>query len=79
MNAGKILLGVLAGAAVGGTIGILFAPKRGKSTRKRILQKRDHYVGVMEDKLDEFIDGVTRKCETAKKKAVHMAEDVKSV
>ena len=39
MGNGKILLGVLAGAAAGATLGILFAPKKGSVTRKKIIKK----------------------------------------
>jgi gas vesicle protein len=34
-NTGKIALGILVGTVVGGTLGILFAPKKGAKTRAR--------------------------------------------
>ena len=46
------LLGFLAGAAVGATLGVLFAPRSGKETRERIANK----AGGLKDELDEFID-----------------------
>ena len=36
MKSGKVLLGVLAGAAAGALLGILFAPEKGTKTRKMI-------------------------------------------
>ena len=44
MNTGKVLLSVLAGAAIGASLGILFAPDKGSSTRKKISVKKDEYV-----------------------------------
>jgi len=39
MSTGKVLLGVLAGIAVGATLGILFAPDKGSTTRKKFPKK----------------------------------------
>lgn len=77
MNSGKILLGVLAGAAIGAAIGILFAPDKGSSTRKKISEKSDEYVEELEDKFNGFIDIITKKFKTVKEEAAHMAEDLK--
>jgi len=74
MNSGKIILGVLAGVAVGATLGVLFAPKKGSSTRKRISRKSNEYVNELEGKFNEFIDGVTEKFETVKAEATRMTE-----
>ena len=44
MGSGKVLLGVLAGVAVGATLGILFAPDKGSETRKKISQTARHFL-----------------------------------
>lgn len=59
------LLGFLAGAAVGATLGVLFAPRSGKETRERIANK----AGGMKDELDEFIDQARGEWSKAKGKA----------
>jgi gas vesicle protein len=74
MNAGKVFLGVLAGVAVGATLGVLFAPKKGSSTRKRISRKKDEYINELEGKFNDFIDGLTKKAETVKEEATQMVE-----
>ncbi|MCK9321935.1 MAG: YtxH domain-containing protein [Bacteroidales bacterium] len=66
MNTGKILLGVLAGAAVGATLGILFAPAKGSKTRHRIAKKGEEYKDAVKDKFDEFVDNVSEKYEDVK-------------
>jgi gas vesicle protein len=38
-NTGKIALGILVGTVLGGTLGILFAPKKGAKTRAALAGK----------------------------------------
>jgi len=38
-NTGKIIGALLAGAAIGGVLGILFAPDKGSETRKKIVSQ----------------------------------------
>ena len=77
MSTGKILLGVLAGVAAGAALGILFAPEKGSTTRKIISKKGDDYADELEDKFEEFIEGVTRKFENVKEDAIRMAKKAK--
>jgi gas vesicle protein len=77
MKSGKILLGVLAGVAVGATLGILFAPAKGSSTRKKIIRKSDDYAAELEKKFSDFLGNITGKFKTFKQEAIQMAEDVK--
>ena len=77
MSSGKVLLGVLAGVALGTAVGILFAPDKGSSTRKKISKNKDKYVDELEAKFTEFVDSITKKFETVKKEATNMAENVK--
>ena len=66
MNTGKILLGVIAGAAVGALAGILFAPAKGSRTRRRILMKGENYVDELKDKFNQYADTISEKFEQAK-------------
>ncbi len=61
MNLGKILLGTLAGIAVGAIVGVLFAPDKGSVTRKKIAQKGEDYAEGLKEKFDEFVDSVFAK------------------
>jgi gas vesicle protein len=74
-NNGKVLLGVLAGVAVGATLGILFAPDKGSNTRKKISKKGEDYAEGLEDKFNEFIESVTQKFESLKQEAEVAAQN----
>ena len=59
MATGKIILGALAGIAAGAMIGILFAPDKGTSTRKKIIDKGEDYFENMKEKINGLLrDGV---------------------
>jgi gas vesicle protein len=67
MNSVKVLLGVLAGLAGGAILGILFAPKKGRVTRKKLIRKGEYVKGTMKDKFDEYLNQVSEKFEDVKK------------
>lgn len=58
MNNSKLLIGFLAGAAIGGVLGVLFAPDKGEETRKKIAKKGSDVSDSLKDKFNEFVDGV---------------------
>jgi len=55
MSTGKVILGALAGAAIGATLGILLAPEKGKTTRRKISNKKDDYLEDIETKFNRLI------------------------
>ncbi len=78
MNTTKVLLGVLVSVAAGATLGILFAPDKGTSTRKKISQKSNDYVKEVEGKFNEFVNAITQKFESVKKETNQMVENGKA-
>jgi len=64
MSSGKVLLGILAGAAAGAFLGILFAPEKGSTTRNKILSKGEEYADELKEKFGEFVDNVAEKYES---------------
>jgi gas vesicle protein len=73
----KVLLGALAGAAVGATLGILFAPDKGSVTRSKIVRKSDEYAEELEGKFNEFVESMTDKFEGVREEAAPIAEQAK--
>jgi gas vesicle protein len=55
-DTGKLLLAVMAGAAIGTAIGILFAPGKGEDTRKEIMDGADELANSFKEKLKETSD-----------------------
>jgi len=74
MSTGKIILGVLAGAAAGAVLGILFAPEKGSATRKKIMDMADDFGGEIKEKISGSIKTVTDQFENAKSDAKGLVE-----
>jgi len=74
MNTSKILLSFIAGAAIGGALGILFAPDKGTETRRKIAEKGNDVAESVKDKFNEFVDGVKDKFSSAKDEVEDVAE-----
>ncbi len=64
MESGKVALGILGGVAAGALLGILFAPSKGKKTRKKILNKGKDYAEDLKDKFDDLLTSVSNKYES---------------
>lgn len=78
MSTGKVLLGVLAGAATGALLGILFAPDKGAKTRKRIFDKGEDYADDLKYHFYEFMDSMKEKAETAKREGKDLVDKGKT-
>jgi len=74
MSTGKVLLGVVAGAATGALIGVLFAPNKGSVTRKKISRTSGNYADGLKEKFGELVDSVTDKFEKVKEDVSESAD-----
>ncbi len=82
------LMAFLSGAAVGAVLGILYAPDKGTNTREKLSYKLDKYKGMLEQFLDDIVQGKETPLTTeaksqgdkvvseAKNKAEKLLEDV---
>jgi gas vesicle protein len=74
----KLVGALLFGAAIGGALGILFAPDKGSETRKKILSKGEDLTDALKDKLDDFMEEVKKEAEMVKEKAYEFRNDGKT-
>jgi gas vesicle protein len=78
MSSGKVLLGLLAGVAVGALLGVLFAPDKGSVTRKKIAKKGEDYADDLKEKFNEFLENISEKFEEVKEDVSDFAEKAKT-
>ncbi len=73
----KMIGALLVGAAIGGTLGILFAPNKGSETRRKIAGKADDFTRSLKDKFNALLEEAKHEFETAREKATELAENHK--
>lgn len=56
-NTGKLIGALLVGAAIGGALGILFAPDKGSVTRKKLFSKGEELKDTLKEKYNGLMDG----------------------
>lgn len=85
MKKSNILLAILAGAAAGAIVGVLYAPAKGSQTRKKLYKKGGQALEDLRDKayilaaysneVNNEIDRVSDKVEAAMAQAAYDAAD----
>jgi gas vesicle protein len=66
-NTGKIVSSLLIGAAIGGILGILFAPHKGSKTRRKISGSTKDFTQSVKDKFNEIVDQAKEMSDSAYK------------
>ncbi len=77
-NAIGLVIGLLAGAAVGGVVALLYAPRSGKESRKLIGEKATEVADIIKDKAEDVIDTVQEAAYEAKRKGNAAVHAIKS-
>ena len=68
MKAGKILLGILSGAAAGAAVGMLFAPRKGTETRRQIADRGNEYMNGTKTKFNDLTGNLSSRYDSVKSK-----------
>lgn len=76
-NSGKMIGALLIGAAIGGALGILFAPDKGSVTRKKIAGQTNDLADSFKEKFETLMEEAKKEFEAAKEKAGEFANNVK--
>ena len=78
MSTGKVVLGTVAGLAIGGILGILFAPAKGSATRQQMMDRGNDYADELKAKYNDFADTISEKYNNGKEFAQVVAENGKA-
>ncbi|MGB5418857.1 YtxH domain-containing protein [Algibacter sp.] len=77
INKATITLGILAGTAIGATIGVLLAPEKGSATRDKLKKEataiKEQFVSDAKEVKDDLTKTATSGKETLKKEFVEVA------
>lgn len=63
MNTRKIEIGIIAGAAIGAVLGVLFAPDKGSATRQKIAKNASDALDKFKQKAEVFSDALVEQYE----------------
>ena len=69
MSSKNILFGIIAGAATGAVLGILFSTEKGSIIRDQLSQKGEEFLGNLKSKFDDFLETATSGMQDAKSEA----------
>jgi gas vesicle protein len=78
MSTTNVILGTAAGIAIGGILGILFAPEKGSVTRKQIVDKGNDYADGLKAKFNGLADSITEKLHSANEFAQEFTKESKA-
>jgi gas vesicle protein len=62
----------LVGAAIGGILGVLFAPKKGSDTRRQIAETGENFATSVKDQYDNIVSRFSNEIEDLKTRANHV-------
>ncbi len=74
-NTGKIIGALVLGAAIGGILGVLFAPDKGSETRKKLAAKGGDLTDALKEKFNDFLEEAKQEAELMQEKANELVDN----
>lgn len=71
------LLAFISGAAVGGLLGILYAPDKGENTRDKLTYLLDKYKNQLQDLVEDLVEGEEEHFSEAKEESKKVINDAR--
>lgn len=78
MSNTKLVIGLLAGTAIGASVGLLMAPEKGKTARKKILREGKKYSKSFNKSVDDVLHSVSKKINEISKETDQLISKAKS-
>lgn len=79
----SLIIGLIAGAAIGGVVALLYAPQSGKETREKLKQKFKEFEEELEllkgkagEKPSEIKEDIAAKIAALKNEIDHLSKDI---
>jgi gas vesicle protein len=76
-NTIKIVGSLLVGVALGGVLGILYAPHKGTKTRRMIIDKTEDLTHQVNEKINDFLEEARNELHMVKEKAMDFVSNDK--
>ena len=76
-NTTKIILATLTGVASGAILGMLLAPDKGSTTRKKISKTGDNYLKNIKKDIEELRKYLNKRAESTKKEVNQLGQNAK--
>lgn len=77
MTTGKLISAIVAGAATGAILGVLFAPDKGTETRKKIAKKGTDMSDAIKNGFNSMTEAITNRFDHLKGEATELAGKAK--
>ncbi len=77
MKTKTMLIGIVSGLATGALLGILFAPYKGRVTRRKIINQSEDITDAIKDKANEFVDVIGKKFDVVIKDISQYTDSIK--
>ena len=71
----KVIGALMVGEAVGGVLGMLFAPAKGSESRRKLANKPEEITDAIKERFDDFLEEVKDEIEMVKHKANDFMKD----